>query len=77
MGITELRKLPAVEKLQIIETLWSDLVCDEDSFPRLPWHQTELKATEEKFQAGGIKILDWQQAKNSYVRNLNESPSSP
>lgn len=63
MSITELHKLPAIEKLKIIEALWGDLVGDEDSLPRLPWHETELKEAEEKFLAGSIEILDWQQAK--------------
>ena len=63
MNITELHNLSAVEKLKIIEELWGDLVVDESSFPSLSWHETELKETEEKFQAGGIEVLDWQQAK--------------
>ena len=63
MSITELHKLPSVEKLKIIEALWGDLVSDENSLPSLFWHETELKETEEKFLAGGIEILDWQQAK--------------
>ncbi len=63
MNITELHNLSAVEKLKIIEALWSDLVGDESSLPSLSWHETELKETEEKFQAGSIEVLDWQQAK--------------
>ncbi|HBA67580.1 MAG TPA: acyl-protein synthetase [Methylococcaceae bacterium] len=64
MSITELHKLPAIEKLKIIEELWSDLVNDEASLPKLSWHESELKETEEKFQSDGIEILDWRQAKN-------------
>lgn len=63
MSITELHKLPAIEKLKIIEALWNDLVDDEGSLPELSWHETELKKTEEKFLAGSVEILDWQQAK--------------
>jgi hypothetical protein len=63
MSVIELRKLPPVEKLKIIGTLWSDLVSDEDSFPQLPWHEAELKVIEDKFETGNIEILDWQQAK--------------
>lgn len=63
MGITELHKLPAVDKLRIIEALWGDLVGDEDNFPQLSWHEAELKETEKEFLAGSIEILDWQQAK--------------
>ncbi len=63
MNITELHNLPAVEKLKIIEELWGDLVGNESSLPNLAWHETELKETEEKFQAGCLEALDWQQAK--------------
>jgi len=67
MNITELHNLPAVEKLKIIEALWGDLVGDESSLPNLAWHETELKETEEKFQAGSIEVLDWQQAKKELL----------
>jgi len=63
MSIAELHKLSAVEKLQIIEALWGDLVSDEDSLPSLSWHETELVETEKKFLSDSIEILDWQQAK--------------
>jgi hypothetical protein len=39
------------------------LVSDEDSFPKLSWHETELIGTENKFLSNDIEILDWQQAK--------------
>jgi hypothetical protein len=63
MSIAELHNLPAIEKLKIIEALWSDLAGDEDSLPNLPWHEAELKKTQEKFMAGSIEMLDWQHAK--------------
>jgi hypothetical protein len=55
--------LSSVEKLKIIEALRSDLVGDESSFPELAWHEAALKETEEKFLAGDLEVLDWQQAK--------------
>jgi putative addiction module component (TIGR02574 family) len=63
MSITELRKLPASEKLKIIETLWSDIVADESSFPSPAWHEEELRKTEADFTAGRIEVLDWEDAK--------------
>jgi|GEM_PF-1727893 len=76
MSLTELQKLPAIEKLKIIEELWSDLVNDEASLPKLSWHEIELKETEEKFQSDGIEILDWRQARKNYDPDLNENPNS-
>jgi hypothetical protein len=63
MNITELHQLSPKEKLQIIESLWGDLVSNESSLPDLSWHETELKATEDKLLAGEVDVLDWQQAK--------------
>lgn len=62
MDITELHKLPALEKL-IIEALWGELVTDENNLPYLTWHESELKDTEDSFLLGNIEIVDWQTAK--------------
>lgn len=63
MSIAELRKLPSVEKLKIIEALWGDLVADEDAFESPAWHEEELKKTEADYGAGRSKALDWEDAK--------------
>lgn len=63
MSIAELRKLPSKQKLEIIETLWSDLAQDEASFDSPAWHGEVLKETEAEFAAGKIEVLDWEDAK--------------
>jgi putative addiction module component (TIGR02574 family) len=63
MSIAELRKLPPLEKLKIIEALWSDLAADEDSFESPAWHEEELRKTEAEYAAGRIEVLDWEEAK--------------
>ncbi|MGV3754330.1 MAG: addiction module protein [Verrucomicrobiota bacterium] len=63
MSIAELRKLPADEKLRIIEALWADLSADEDAFTSPAWHEAELKKTEAEFAAGKVEVLDWAAAK--------------
>ena len=63
MSIAELRKLPAIEKLKIIEALWSDLSADEESFVSPAWHKEALRTTEADFEAGRIEVLDWEDAK--------------
>lgn len=63
MSIAELRKLPPVEKLKIIEALWSDLARDEDAFESPAWHEEELKKTEADYTAGRVEVLDWEDAK--------------
>jgi hypothetical protein len=70
MSIAELRKLPAIEKLKIIEALWSDLADDEKSFASPAWHEDALRQTETEFAAGGIDILDWDDAKKELRKRL-------
>ncbi len=63
MSIAELRKLPPIEKMKIIETLWGDLAADEESFESPAWHGTELRKTEADFAAGRVEVMDWEDAK--------------
>lgn len=63
MSMTELHKLSPTEKLKVIEALWSDLAADENAFPSPVWHEQELRKTEAEFAAGGLEILDWEDAK--------------
>lgn len=63
MSIAELRKLPPVEKLKILETLWGDLAADEESLESPAWHEAELRKTEADLAAGRIEVMDWEDAK--------------
>jgi len=58
MILAELRQLPAIEKLKLIETLWHDLLDNENDVPALTWHQEELQVTEAAYTAGEIKAVD-------------------
>lgn len=61
----ELRQLPAIEKLKLIEALWHDLLDNENDVPALAWHQEELQITEAAYNAGDVEAVDWQQAKKA------------
>jgi putative addiction module component (TIGR02574 family) len=63
MSIAELRKLPAAEKLKIIEVLWGDLAADGESFASPTWHEEALRKTDAEFKEGRIEVLDWTDAK--------------
>ena len=63
MSIAELHKLPADEKLKIIEALWDDLAADDAAFDSPAWHEDELRKTEADLAAGRVEILDWEDAK--------------
>ncbi|MBI4664762.1 MAG: addiction module protein [Verrucomicrobia bacterium] len=63
MSIAELRKLPATEKLKIIEALWNDLAENDELFASPVWHEDALRQTEAEFAAGRVEVLDWDVAK--------------
>lgn len=71
MSIAELHKLPATEKLKIIEALWSALAAEDDSFASPAWHEGALRETEGEFAAGRMEILDWEEAKK-HLRQRSE-----
>ena len=72
MSIAELRKLPPVEKLRIIETLWADLAREEDAFESPAWHEEELKKTEADYAAGRLEALDWEDAKKELRKRFEK-----
>lgn len=65
MSLLELRQLPNVEKIKIIETLWEDLLTNEDNIPVPGWHEAELRKTEADYQSGRINSIAWEDAKKS------------
>jgi hypothetical protein len=63
MSIAELQALPSLDKWRIIETLWNDMVNDTDEIPVPSWHESVLRETEARYNAGLMKSLDWETAK--------------
>lgn len=72
MSIAELRKLPSVEKLKIIEALWGDLAADADAFESPAWHEEELKKTGVHYAAGRVEALDWEDAKKELRKRFEK-----
>ena len=64
IDIAELRTLPTVQKLRIIEALWDDLASDGSQYHSPPWHEAELQEAAEAYRAGQDEALDWSTAKD-------------
>ena len=64
-------KLSFAEKLELMETLWTDLTRDEKKFKSPAWHETVLKDREEAYVAGKIAISDWEQAKKRIRKKVS------
>jgi hypothetical protein len=58
-----LSRLSFAQKLELMESLWSDLTRNEKKFESPAWHETILKDREEAFAAGKATESDWEQAK--------------
>ena len=65
-----LAQMTAREKLHAIETIWEDLARDERQVKSPAWHFDELKAREQRHEAGMEKVLDWNEAKKELRRRF-------
>ena len=64
----ELNKMSRAEKLQAMETLWSDLSQDETNIESPSWHDNVLKDTEQRVTSGLETPIPWNDAKQQ-LRN--------
>lgn len=65
MSLTEIRKLPVKEKLQIMEVLWEDLRSQVQEEPVPGWHKELLDSRRKAIEEGREKILDWDEVKDT------------
>ena len=63
IGISELRALPAAERLRLIEDLWNSIVEDQDSLPDPPAVIAELRSRKARFMANPASGVAWAEAK--------------
>ena len=56
---SDISQMPMLEKLRVMELLWSDLSADEAALESPAWHEDALRSTE----AIGEKPMDWEDAK--------------
>ena len=59
----ELDKMSKAEKLQTMETLWTDLSKDESSLESPSWHGDVLSETEDRVSSSLESPVDWTEAK--------------
>lgn len=60
-------KMSVTDKLQLMETLWSDL-CRHSQIDSPDWHQTVLADRHQQRQQGEQNAMDWTHAKE-HIRN--------
>ena len=55
--------LPRVEKLRLMEALWTDLSHRDEDFDSPAWHEAVLKETERNLASGEETEVNWDEAK--------------
>ena len=56
-------KLPKIQKISLMETIWSDLTKESTDFDPPTWHLQALKETEHRISEGTEVFEDWKDAK--------------
>jgi hypothetical protein len=71
MTITlSLDTMTVADKLQVIETIWDDLIRSAEQVPSPTWHGDVLRARELRVREGKSQYSDWDDAK----RRIREQP---
>jgi putative addiction module component (TIGR02574 family) len=68
--LEELRKLPIIDKLRIVEQLWEDIADSGEPFPLQAWHQEEARRRSEELDRNPEIAITraelWQQVANKH-----------
>ena len=59
----KINHLSRKQKLMVMEAIWEDLSKDDEPAKSPDWHKKALQETEQRYNAGEEKILDWRDAK--------------
>lgn len=65
----QISKLSKLQKISIMEKIWSDLSEDAKEFEIPEWHERELEQTEQRLAEGKERFEDWAEVK----RRLRDS----
>jgi len=63
VSAAEIKQLPRVEQLKLMEILWQELSADQSALKMPSWHAEELQDTLTRFNEGKEEAVDWQVAK--------------
>jgi putative addiction module component (TIGR02574 family) len=67
-----LSRLSFARKLDLMETLWADLIKDEKKLESPAWHGAVLKEREASYSSGKLTASDWEQAKKRIKKKVYE-----
>jgi len=70
MSVEEMvMRLPRIEKIRLMESLWTALCHEEEEIDSPSWHEAVLRQTEQRVAAGEEQVVDWDEAKRRIRRS--------
>ena len=70
MPALRVEQMTVEEKLRTMETLWEDLIGNEDDIPVPQWHKDLLDERHRLMRAGKAKFTSWETAKKRIASRL-------
>lgn len=64
-------QLSFTQKLDLMETLWSDMTTHEKTLESPTWHATILNDREAALNAGAVTTSNWEEAKERIKKNVS------
>lgn len=66
-----LSELTVSQKLDLLETIWTDLIRDEESLESPAWHEAILRNREAAYESGKVGASDWEEAKEKIRKKIS------
>ena len=66
-----IKELTFAQKLDLMETLWADMIGNEKNLESPAWHEAILNDREASFKTGKITASDWVEAKERIKKKVS------
>ena len=64
-------QLSFIQKLDLMEILWADMIGNEKKLESPAWHEAVLNDREATLDAGKITVSNWEEAKERIKKNVS------
>ena len=66
-----IKQLSFTQKLDLMETLWADMIGNENKLESPAWHEAVLNDREAALEAGKITVSSWEDAKERINKKVS------
>jgi putative addiction module component (TIGR02574 family) len=64
-------QLSFIQKLDLMEMLWADMIANEKNMESPGWHKAILDDRENALDTGKITVSNWEEAKERIKKNVS------